>query len=336
MIVKRCTQGLLMGIFIPLLFHGANSQEFPDVAQKLGINISVEKSPATDAIEKPNQRQVREADSGTEEMTQFDFDQSNESYSEFGYDSENNMVMFQFDNDHDTDQRSDSYAEITIAFDQNFTVCFAFMIDALTADYTGYTKVFHWQSDGGSKDMIMIKANMSSGNISIGGIDVYAEPFALSTWKQICYSSTATLVMNGRKVYNRNASQTFLGKTTLFFGLIDKGPLAQMKITQVNVFSPALSVECMQSITDRDKHQVCFEPGNIFDWKSNTCMGEKVDWTYSGKTDVKEMEAGENLCSSSIRNFDYFTRVIDVNILSWFSVSKFVGCMVVVILGRFF
>ena len=50
----------------------------------------------------------------------------------------NDKKMLQFDND-------ESFAEITVAFNQSFTVCFAFMIDKLTKDLP-YVRVFQWLS----------------------------------------------------------------------------------------------------------------------------------------------------------------------------------------------
>ena len=64
--------------------------------------------------------------------------------------------------------------------------------------------------------------------------------WALSTWKQICYSSNQSLVVNGRVVYIYNldhASLTTVGNITLKFGLV-YGSIPEMKITQVNVFFP--------------------------------------------------------------------------------------------------
>merc|ERR1711994_812352 len=107
-------------------------------------------------------------------------------------------------------------------------------------------------------------------------------------------------------VYNRNDSLTLLGNTTLTFGKVTSFPahFPQMKITQVNLFSPALSVERMQNITDREKNKVCEEPGNVLDWKSNifsesgmssmyrrepSAEWENVNWTFHGKVEIKEM-----------------------------------------------
>ena len=168
------------------------------------------------------------------------------------------------------------------------------MIDKLAADNSG-AEVFEWQSVGGDSGLVLIEANVYSGNISIGGTN-FTEPIALSTWKQLCYSSNGTLVVNGRVVYNRDASP-ILGNTTLKFGFFGYAAI-EMKMTQVNVFSPALSVERMQSITDREKNNVCKEPGNVLDWNSNifskygmssmykrepSAEWEKVNWTLHGK-----------------------------------------------------
>merc|ERR1712218_97444 len=100
----------------------------------------------------------------------------------------------------------------------------------------------------------------------------------------------------------------FPNRVTLTIGLTYGYVYAfeQVMITQVNVFSPALSVERMQSITDREKNNVCEEPGNILDWNYNifsesgmssmyrrepSAEMEKVNWTFHGKVEIKEMTA---------------------------------------------
>ena len=165
-------------------------------------------------------------------------------------------------------------------------------------------------------------ANAFTGNISIDGPN-FTEPIALSTWKQVCSSSTGSLVVNGRVVYNHNDSHSFLGNTTLRFGLLNYNSIAQFKITQVNLFSPSLSVERMQNVTDREKNNVCKEPGNVLDWNSNifsesgmssmykrepSAEWEKVNWTFHGKVKIKEMTKGDHICWPEVRNFDYFTK----------------------------
>ena len=196
------------------------------------------------------------------------------------------------------DQRGESSVEITIAFNQSFTVCFAFMIDKLTQDYSE-GRVFLWRSEGDDFGYVWIETSVYSGNIKILQTNFTDEPIALSTWRHLCYSSYRSLVMNGRVVYNRNASP-ILGNTTLTIGLI-YATLEHMMIIQVNVFSPALSVERMQDITDREKNNVCKEPGNVLDWNSNifsesgmssmyrrepSAELEKVNWTFKGKVEI--------------------------------------------------
>ena len=44
-------------------------------------------------------------------------------------------------------------------------------------------------------------------------------------------------MVNGGVVYNRKASYAFLGNTTLMLGLLGNHTIAQIKLTQVNVFS---------------------------------------------------------------------------------------------------
>ena len=143
-------------------------------------------------------------------------------------------MMLQFDND----QNNASYANITIAFDQNFTVCFAFMIDKLTADYNGRISFFEWQSEvaGGGWRKLSIYANVYSGNISIVNSDgtgisigTYTEHIALSTWRHICYSSTDVLVVNRFIVHRGDGGPTLQGDTSLRFGLLGQGQIVQLK-----------------------------------------------------------------------------------------------------------
>ena len=92
----------------------------------LDNNSRVLKSQGENAFENQNRHHRREA-------------VSNYDYDDYGYNtvSSNDEIVLQFDN-------KGSSAEITIAFNQNFTVCFAFMIDKLAADISE-ENVFQWQ-----------------------------------------------------------------------------------------------------------------------------------------------------------------------------------------------
>ena len=206
MILKKCKQCLIIGIALlthvqgrELPIEGAPPNGQPYIGQNgeldknqyrsqlkaLGHNSRVLKSQDENTFEEQKKRLRRDAISN------------------------NDKTMLQFDNE-------GSFAEVTIALNQSFTVCFAVMVEKLNADITK-AEVFQWQSEDGDRDnYIKITANVYFGNILIND-GVFNQPIALSTWKQLCYSSTKNLVVNGRVVENTNASPTLLGNTTLRF-----------------------------------------------------------------------------------------------------------------------
>ena len=302
MIMKKIKPVLL--ICIILVFHahllvGQNRSLGRKTLNERNNEGFVGNSQSNIASEKPNQRQRRDTGfiNNEKRMLQFDYDQNSD---------------------------NGSSAEITVALNQSFTVCFAFMIDTLDADLSE-EKVFQWESEDDGYEL-WFQVDVFSGNITIKDsnfTDLDTEPYALSTWKRMCYSSDGILVVEGRKEKNLNHTKSELeGNTTLRFGLIAEvidPPLKQMKMTQVNLFSPALSVERMQNITDWEVNRVCEEHGNILDWSSNLYRQdpssglEKVEWIWHGKARSTVMNVDEHICWSSARNFDYFFKNTNAN-----------------------
>ena len=165
----------------------------------------------------------------------------------------------------------------------DLTLCFAFRVDALKNVIRDEIQLIRLEdSYGETQDEILLTIHKSStfwSGTKGGESFVFGGPrMALMTWMRTCISDynngsdsnngSVILVMNGAKLgeqplFDFDANVTSKGNFTLHLGKHLMGSM-----TDVNLFSPALTEEDMKNITNPEGEE-CGKEGSIFSWRDS-------------------------------------------------------------------
>ena len=213
----------------------------------------------------------------------------------------------------------------------DWTVCFAFMVGALKSARGDEMQLLQLgDSYGKTLAEIIFTVEFSDESFykssfaflrSEKRTDFEQSPFALKTWMQSCLSlsnGSTTLVTNGfavavgksekdkdedhdeQKDEERPNYVLSQGTYALHLGKNLTGSMAQ-----VNMFSPALSVESMMNLTFAEGEGCGGTEGNILNWKDFTSNTSEMEgqqkgasWTFHGKANNKTILQKNGPCES--------------------------------------
>ena len=217
------------------------------------------------------------------------------------------VLDFPFDRNNSNTFASTSFiAQEDIA---DLTMCFAFMVNALKSAKSDEMQLLQLQdSDGETVAEIIFTVEFSKETFyntsfsffdrSGNSTDFDQPPFALMTWMQSCFSlrkGTITSALNGveldAQVVDLEGNIIRKGNLTLHLGKNLTGG-----ITQVNMFSPALSMEDMINATE-PKGEYCGQEGNLISWKELSKRTGVIDtkpiyWILHGKANNISQKKG--------------------------------------------
>ena len=209
-------------------------------------------------------------------------------------DYESKMMVLEFPYDKNN---SNTYASTTVIAQEdilNLTLCFNFAVNALKSAKEDKIQLLQLHdSDGQILAEVLFRVTFHGTTLSFVDsqgrrIDFEGPQFALMVWVRSCFSlsnETVSAAINGVSFDEQPASyDAGNGNFTLYMGKNLTGA-----ITQVNLFSQALSTKNMEEFTKTGK---CVAEGNLFSWKAFTSetrdnkFGIKTN-IYHGKTNDK-------------------------------------------------
>ena len=251
---------------------------------------------------------------------------------EEGEEAANKMMVLEFPFDRN---KTNTFATTTFAAQQDmadFTVCFAFKVNALISAILDQMQLLQIQDiDGETLAEIVLDVEYdeetfqktSFGLSSTGGDSNYlhATPFALMTWMRACFSMNngrVTIAMNGVKLgHDEQDEQDEQDDQDeqdeqdeqdvgLDDNIVRKGNLALHLgqkltgvVTQVNMFFPALPMEGMINSTDTAGGEECGKEGNLFSW--NDFSSETGELILHGKANKKRILQSNGPCTRESR-----------------------------------
>ena len=192
---------------------------------------------------------------------------------------------------------ANTFAEINIVVDEdinNLTTCLAFRVIALSRATRDVMELFRlWDDEWGERASLELNVqfgqdSLYKASLILGRVNSFSFPsFSLLTWMQACVSfsdRTTTLVSNGFVVGTVSSPDSLSiatsgvkrGNLTL-----DLGKSMIGSISGVNIFSPALSLDKVISLTN-SMSEDCGKPGTIFNW-DDFSSGSEQALTFHGR-----------------------------------------------------
>ena len=239
-----------------------------------------------------------------------------------------NVIQFHYDKNSSQTFAFTTFASKDLTL-QSFTVCLSLMVDALkdgSLDYAGVFQVFDKNGKYVEFLLAMVLASEIIPELRLldknGLLFDSFIPFHLSRWFHIFYSrlepsDSKIVVGDGTKqidnfdlthVVRNETNKVHLDNITSTdfpngkLGFILGGSLIG-QITNLNLFSPALSMKRMQALTEAEGRE-CGLPGNFLSWEgtsfkrevdnkaasSGNVESKKATWTLHGKAEAKVKE----------------------------------------------
>ena len=212
-----------------------------------------------------------------------------------------NLLDFPFDQN-----SGDNYASLNIEgqIPESFTVCSALLFSVVPSKVGFGVQVLQFfEKEKDTK--VGLQLVVMDGMLAFKTFDVHAvvlgmgymnqEQIDLSRWIHICYSddkSNDILVVNGRVLLNDTNTMKSISDHVWEEGLtINMGKHLTGKMTNMNIFSPALTPERMQNITNALHIECKASSGNFLAWG-------KGNMTFHGIVNVQVVDSSLGPCQT--------------------------------------